>query len=185
MIHCNGDEKELLEGYKSNVERLYQEMGDYISKVSQAKVIIVLLEDHSSRPTIATGYDDIVVDCDNVLWGGILSEVGMENLRLGSSGLGKEYQDFQRFLLALYHRGVLLAVCSKKILLLILSSFYRRLLLSCSAYKSQKPQASYFLCESPLHNTGACDTFIIFFLSLLKVHLSIIIFLPYLAIPLT
>ena len=43
----------------------------------------------------------VVVDCDNVLWGGILSEDGMDNLKLGSSGLGREHQDFQRFLLSL------------------------------------------------------------------------------------
>ena len=65
----------------------------------------------------------VVVDCDNVLWGGILSEAGMEGLRLGGSGLGKEYQDFQRFLLALYHRGVLLAVCSKNDLSDVLAVF--------------------------------------------------------------
>jgi len=55
----------------------------------------------------------IVVDCDNVLWGGILSEDGFENIKLSSSGLGKPYQDFQRFLLMLHHHGVILTVCSK------------------------------------------------------------------------
>lgn len=65
----------------------------------------------------------VVVDCDNVLWGGILSEDGMEGLRLGGSGLGKECQDFQRFLFALYHRGVLLVVCSKNDLSDVLAVF--------------------------------------------------------------
>ena len=55
----------------------------------------------------------IVLDCDNVLWGGILSEDGMEGIRLGNSGLGASFQDFQRFLLTLYDRGVILTVCSK------------------------------------------------------------------------
>lgn len=55
----------------------------------------------------------IVLDCDNVLWGGILSEDGIEGIHLGSSGLGREYQDFQRFLLNLYYHGVILTVCSK------------------------------------------------------------------------
>ena len=55
----------------------------------------------------------IVLDCDNVLWGGILSEDGIEGIYLGSSGLGREYQDFQRFLLNLYYHGVILTVCSK------------------------------------------------------------------------
>ena len=55
----------------------------------------------------------VVLDCDNVLWGGILSEVGIEKIHIGSSGLGREYQDFQRFLLNLYYHGVILTVCSK------------------------------------------------------------------------
>ena len=55
----------------------------------------------------------LVLDCDNVLWGGILSEDGIENLKLSGSGLGRVYQDFQRFVLSLYYHGVILAVCSK------------------------------------------------------------------------
>lgn len=55
----------------------------------------------------------IVLDCDNVLWGGILSEDGFENITLSSSGLGKPYQDFQRYLLMLHNHGVILTVCSK------------------------------------------------------------------------
>lgn len=55
----------------------------------------------------------IVLDCDNVLWGGILTEDGFENIKLSSSGLGKPYQDFQRFLLMLHNHGVILTVCSK------------------------------------------------------------------------
>lgn len=55
----------------------------------------------------------LVLDCDNVLWGGILSEDGIENIKLGRSGLGRPYQDFQRFVLSLYYHGVILTVCSK------------------------------------------------------------------------
>ena len=55
----------------------------------------------------------LILDCDNVLWGGVLSETGVENLKLSSGGLGRVYKDFQRFVLALYYHGVILAVCSK------------------------------------------------------------------------
>ena len=55
----------------------------------------------------------LILDCDNVLWGGILSEDGIENLKLGGSGLGRVYQDFQHFVLSLYYHGVILAICSK------------------------------------------------------------------------
>jgi len=67
----------------------------------------------------------LVIDCDNVLWGGILSEDGMENLKLGNNGLGWEYQEFQRFLLALYYRGVILAISSKNDLTDVLQVFHK------------------------------------------------------------
>lgn len=65
----------------------------------------------------------LVLDCDNVLWGGILSEDGIENLKLAGSGFGRLYQDFQRFVLSLYYHGVILAVCSKNDLPDVLNMF--------------------------------------------------------------
>lgn len=55
----------------------------------------------------------VVLDCDNVLWGGILSEDGIEGIQLGNSGLGRPYQDFGRLMLNLYYHGVIIAICSK------------------------------------------------------------------------
>ena len=66
----------------------------------------------------------LVLDCDNVLWGGILSEDGIENIKLSGSGLGRVYQDFQRFVLSLYYHGVILTICSKNDLSDILSIFH-------------------------------------------------------------
>lgn len=65
----------------------------------------------------------IVLDCDNVLWGGILSEDGVENINLGSNGFGRAYQDFQRFVLSLYYHGIILAVCSKNNLVDVMTMF--------------------------------------------------------------
>lgn len=65
----------------------------------------------------------LILDCDNVLWGGVLSEDGIENLKLSGSGLGRVYQDFQRFALSLYEHGAILAVCSKNDLSDILTMF--------------------------------------------------------------
>jgi len=64
----------------------------------------------------------LILDCDNVLWGGILSEDGIENIKLGS-GFGRAYQDFQRFILSLYYHGVILAVCSKNDLSDVMTMF--------------------------------------------------------------
>ncbi|MEW5946143.1 MAG: HAD-IIIC family phosphatase [bacterium] len=55
----------------------------------------------------------LVLDCDNILWGGIVGEDGLENIKLGSTYPGSCYRDFQSVILNFYHRGVILAICSK------------------------------------------------------------------------
>jgi FkbH-like protein len=56
----------------------------------------------------------LVVDLDDTLWGGIVGDVGWENLRLGGhDGLGEAFVDFQRALKDLTRRGLLLAIASK------------------------------------------------------------------------
>jgi len=55
----------------------------------------------------------LVLDCDNVLWGGILGEEDLNNIKLGTAFPGSCYQSFQREILNLHDRGVILALCSK------------------------------------------------------------------------
>jgi FkbH-like protein len=56
----------------------------------------------------------IVVDLDDTLWGGIVGEVGWENLRIGGhDAIGEAYADFQRGLKALSRAGIVLAIASK------------------------------------------------------------------------
>jgi FkbH-like protein len=55
----------------------------------------------------------IAVDCDDTLWGGVLGEVGLDGIKLGSDGAGRGFQLFQRRLKQLKERGMLLAVVSK------------------------------------------------------------------------
>lgn len=56
----------------------------------------------------------VVVDLDDTLWGGLVGEVGWENLRLGGhDAIGEAYQDFQRALKALTRRGVVLGIASR------------------------------------------------------------------------
>lgn len=66
----------------------------------------------------------LVLDCDNVLWGGILSEDGTEKIKLSNSGMGRIFQDFQRFALSLYYHGITLAVCSKNKFSDVLTMFH-------------------------------------------------------------
>lgn len=55
----------------------------------------------------------LVLDCDNVLWGGTISEDGIDGICLDRFGLGRRYYEFQSFVLTLHKMGIILAVCSK------------------------------------------------------------------------
>jgi FkbH-like protein len=55
----------------------------------------------------------LALDCDNVLWGGVVGEDGLEGIQLGPTPPGSYYQDFQKDLIELQRRGILLALCSK------------------------------------------------------------------------
>lgn len=55
----------------------------------------------------------LVVDLDNTLWGGIIGQDGIDNIQLGSSGIGESFVQFQKLLLNFYRSGIFLAVCSK------------------------------------------------------------------------
>jgi FkbH-like protein len=56
----------------------------------------------------------VILDLDNVLWGGIVGEVGWESIALGGHDfMGEAFVDFQRALKALTRRGIQLAIASK------------------------------------------------------------------------
>lgn len=55
----------------------------------------------------------VVVDLDETLWGGVVGDDGLRGIRLGDDHPGNAFKAFQRALLALRDRGVLLAVCSR------------------------------------------------------------------------
>lgn len=55
----------------------------------------------------------LVLDCDNVLWGGVVGEDGLPGILLGKDYPGSPYFEFQVEVLNLLHRGVIVALCSK------------------------------------------------------------------------
>ncbi|HUI06197.1 MAG TPA: HAD-IIIC family phosphatase [Verrucomicrobiae bacterium] len=55
----------------------------------------------------------LVLDLDNVLWGGIVGEAGLANIKLGQTYPGAVFRDFQEAVMELQRRGVLLAINSK------------------------------------------------------------------------
>jgi len=55
----------------------------------------------------------IVLDLDNTLWGGVIGEDGFNGIKLGDGPVGRAYVEFQRHILALNQRGIILAINSK------------------------------------------------------------------------
>ncbi len=56
----------------------------------------------------------LVLDLDNTLWGGVIGDDGLGGIKLGQGDPESEsFVAFQRYVLALGRRGVILAVCSK------------------------------------------------------------------------
>lgn len=56
----------------------------------------------------------VIVDLDDTLWGGILGDEGIKNIRLGGHDpIGEAFVDFQKALRALTNKGILLGIASK------------------------------------------------------------------------
>lgn len=55
----------------------------------------------------------VVLDLDNTLWGGVIGEDGIDGIELSDHKEGERFYDFQRQLLEMKKRGILLAVNSK------------------------------------------------------------------------
>lgn len=55
----------------------------------------------------------VILDLDNTTWGGIIGDDGIENIQIGSLGIGKAFTEFQYWVKKLKNRGVIVAVCSK------------------------------------------------------------------------
>jgi FkbH-like protein len=55
----------------------------------------------------------LVLDLDNTLWGGIVGEDGINGIKLDSKSPGNSFLEFQKVILQLNQRGVILAINSK------------------------------------------------------------------------
>lgn len=55
----------------------------------------------------------LVLDCDNTLWGGVVGEDNLNGIKLGPEHPGSTFYEFQQEILSLYHRGIIITLCSK------------------------------------------------------------------------
>jgi len=89
----------------------------YMSKVAFGpEVFKMAMQDVKSalRGLTGGGKKVIVLDLDDTLWGGIVGDIGWENLKMGGHDpISEAYVDFQRGLKVLSKRGVLLSIVSK------------------------------------------------------------------------
>jgi FkbH-like protein len=67
----------------------------------------------------------LILDLDNTLWGGIIGDDGMENIQLGTLGIGKAFTEFQYWIKKLKDRGIILAICSKNTESVAMEAFLR------------------------------------------------------------
>ncbi len=92
-----------------------------VFKKASADILAILSNAYGDAKKI------IIVDLDETLWGGILGEVGWQNIRLGGHDpLGEAFCDFQQALKSFRDRGILLAVISKNDEALVREAFMRR-----------------------------------------------------------
>jgi FkbH-like protein len=55
----------------------------------------------------------LILDLDNTLWGGVIADDGVQEIKLGYGPEGEAFVAFQAYIKRLKDRGVILAVCSK------------------------------------------------------------------------
>ena len=65
------------------------------------------------KPILGLNKKCIVLDLDNTLWGGIVGEDGFDGIQLGPNSPGNAFVEFQKLLLSLNQRGILLSINSK------------------------------------------------------------------------
>ncbi len=65
------------------------------------------------RPLYGLSKKVLVLDADNTLWGGVVGDVGTDGIALGHDYPGNAFVAFQKRILDLYNRGVVLALASK------------------------------------------------------------------------
>ena len=68
----------------------------------------------------------IILDLDNTLWGGVVGDLGYNNVDLSYESIGLEFLKFQNFLLSLHNKGIILSICSKNNKEIVLEVFNKR-----------------------------------------------------------
>ncbi|MCI8632989.1 MAG: HAD-IIIC family phosphatase [Lachnospiraceae bacterium] len=98
-------------GLERSMAKGERRWGDYYSAELQKQVAIQAVRLYETRH--GRRKKCIVLDCDGVLWGGVVSEDGIAGIQIAETGTGQAYHQFQSLLKRLQEHGIILAVCSK------------------------------------------------------------------------
>ncbi|VVB83548.1 Uncharacterised protein [uncultured archaeon] len=100
------------EGYNSIMDSKMDYLADM--KLSPS-AIVSLAKEYLAYifPLMSMTKKCIILDLDNTLWGGIIGEEGISNIKLSPEKEGKPFYDFQKRLLELSERGIILAINSR------------------------------------------------------------------------
>lgn len=120
---------ELASQYKNvficDVSNIHNRLGRNNSFDSQMYIRTDVTTNFEFQPHIAQSIVDIIkasigkfnkcliLDLDHTTWGGIIGDDGIENIQIGSLGLGKAFTELQLWAKNLKDRGIILAICSK------------------------------------------------------------------------
>lgn len=88
----------------------------YIGRIKYSNVMFRTLAQHYMQLLNAVrgiSKKVLVLDLDNTLWGGVIGEDGVSGIVLSEDGKGKCYRDFQKAVMGLKKRGIILAINSK------------------------------------------------------------------------
>ena len=113
------------------IKNIFEKKLEYIAKVPFSSGGQVSISKLIAR-CIATSYKPtskcLVLDADNTLWGGVVGELGKDNIQLSESYPGNTFKDFQRYILKLHKRGIILALATKIILRMSKKYFQRTMM---------------------------------------------------------
>ena len=97
-------------------EEFYDQRYWHIAKAPYSRKALMQLASENMRfvsARVGKNKKCLVLDCDNVLWGGVLGEEDIAGIELSRVHPGSAFFEFQQEVLNLYHRGVIVSLCSK------------------------------------------------------------------------
>lgn len=97
-------------------KRFYSNKMWYMSSMPYSREGLIAISNEIERALTAVFIvrkKIIVLDLDNTLWGGVIGEDGVDGIELSAHKEGQRYYDFQRQLLEMKNRGIVLAINSK------------------------------------------------------------------------